>query len=257
MQSKPRASDNLAHFSDRCPSSTPLSVRSSFIIQVSFSHDHLNPQFGLFTQYTIQFACRLQQSNSRLPSWCKFSFKMASIDRYRPPREGYQPPSLPQKPVARLSRSPSARRDVPPAVPSPPTHSSRTSSLPPQSRRDVPSPAHPSPVSASRRRANQWYFTTEEALSSPSVVDGLTPADERLRRAKGVNFIYQAGAMIELPQTTLWVAAVFFHRFYMRRSMVEERGGIHHYVSDLVTVSAQNQKAVSRDSGTTSPPRLL
>lgn len=157
---------------------------------------------------------------------------MASIDRYRPPREGYQPPSLPPKPVARPSKSPSGRRDVPPAVPSPPTHSSRTSSLPPQSRRGNPSPAHPSPTSASRPRASQWYFSPEEALSSPSVVDGLTPADERLRRAKGVNFIYQAGAMIELPQTTLWVAATFFHRFYMRCSMVEEKGGIHHYVSD-------------------------
>lgn len=37
--------------------------------------------------------------------------------------------------------------------------------------------------------------------------------------------------MIELPQTTLWVAAVFFHRFYMRLSMDAEKGGIHHYVS--------------------------
>ncbi|KAJ4297267.1 hypothetical protein N0V88_004185 [Collariella sp. IMI 366227] len=35
--------------------------------------------------------------------------------------------------------------------------------------------------------------------------------------------------MLELPQQTLWVAAVFFHRFYMRFSLVEEKGGIHHY----------------------------
>lgn len=55
--------------------------------------------------------------------------------------------------------------------------------------------------------------------------------------------------MIELPQTTLWVAAVFFHRFYMRRSMVEERGGIHHYVSDLVMSSAEPQHHVTRDGG--------
>lgn len=39
--------------------------------------------------------------------------------------------------------------------------------------------------------------------------------------------------MVELPQTTLWVAAVFFHRFYMRCSMVQEKGGIHHYVGFL------------------------
>jgi hypothetical protein len=56
-------------------------------------------------------------------------------------------------------------------------------------------------------------------------------AEERLRRAKGVNFIYQAGVLLDLPQITLWVAGVFFHRFYMRYSMVEEKGGIHHYVS--------------------------
>lgn len=77
--------------------------------------------------------------------------------------------------------------------------------------------------------ANQWYFTQEEVLSSPSILDGLSPAEERLRRAKGVNFIYQAGILLELPQTTLYVAGVFFHRFFMRCSMVEEKHGIHHY----------------------------
>ncbi|KAI8262737.1 u4 u6 small nuclear ribonucleoprotein prp4 [Colletotrichum sp. SAR11_239] len=76
---------------------------------------------------------------------------------------------------------------------------------------------------------NQWYFTNDEALSTPSVLDGISPAEERLRRAKGVNFIYQAGVLLDLPQITLWVAGVFFHRFYMRYSMVEEKGGIHHY----------------------------
>lgn len=39
--------------------------------------------------------------------------------------------------------------------------------------------------------------------------------------------------MLDLPQVTLWVAGVFFHRFYMRYSMVEEKSGIHHYVSRL------------------------
>lgn len=55
--------------------------------------------------------------------------------------------------------------------------------------------------------------------------------EERSRRAKGINFIYQAGVMLDLPQITLWVAGVFFHRFYMRYSMELEKGGIHHYVS--------------------------
>lgn len=77
---------------------------------------------------------------------------------------------------------------------------------------------------------SQWLFTDDEVVSTPSVLDGISPAEERLRRAKGVNFIYQAGVMLELPQITLWVAGVFFHRFYMRKSMVAEKGGVHHYV---------------------------
>ncbi|KAJ8104940.1 hypothetical protein ONZ43_g7623 [Nemania bipapillata] len=78
--------------------------------------------------------------------------------------------------------------------------------------------------------ANQWLFTQDEILSSPSILGGLLPAEERLRRAKGVNFIYQAGILLELPQITLYVAGVFFHRFYMRRHMMEDKkGGVHHY----------------------------
>lgn len=176
---------------------------------------------------------------------------MASIDRYRPPpREGYQPPAVlppnPNRPdrerdrpstatsSSAASKSPNAaaankRRDIPPAVPSPPTHTSRTSPPRPQSRRSAPSPAHSAAPAAAMR--SQWFFTPDEVLSSPSILDGLSPTEERLRRAKGVNFIYQAGVLLELPQTTLYVAGVFFHRFYMRCSMVEEKHGVHHYVS--------------------------
>jgi hypothetical protein len=161
---------------------------------------------------------------------------MASIDRYRPPREGYQPPTLPP-PAARQegrpSRSPSRKRDVPPPAPSPPTHSSRTSPPRPQSLRHEmqSSPAASSPKSPRPTTTNQWLFTADEVRSTPSILDGLEPTMERLRRAKGINFIYQAGVLLDLPQITLWVAGVFFHRFYMRYSMVEEKNGIHHYVS--------------------------
>ncbi|KAI1202377.1 cyclin-like protein [Nemania serpens] len=161
---------------------------------------------------------------------------MASIDRYRPPLcEGYQPPILsavsgnPRSDSAPTQSSSSSRpRDVPPHAPSPPTLSSRTSPPRPHSRRSAPSPSSPPPATPPTM-ANQWFFTPDEILSSPSILDGLPPAEERLRRAKGVNFIYQAGILLELPQITLYVAGVFFHRFYMRRSMVEEKQGIHHY----------------------------
>jgi hypothetical protein len=77
---------------------------------------------------------------------------------------------------------------------------------------------------------NQWMFTEEEVHNSPSILDGLNFAEESSRRAKGVNFIIQAGILLKIPQLTLGTAAVFFHRFYMRYSMVAEKGGIHHYV---------------------------
>jgi len=166
-------------------------------------------------------------------------FIMSNIDRYRPSREGYQVPSLPPKPppiADRLSKSPARRRDVPPAVPSPPAHSLRNSPPRPQSRRSAASPAQSSPQRIPQARPDQWLFTLDEVASTPSILHGLSLAEERLRRAKGVNFIYQAGIMLGLPQLTLWVAGVFFHRFYMRCSMVEEKGGIHHYVSNQSTL---------------------
>lgn len=120
---------------------------------------------------------------------------------------------------------------MPPAVPSPPVYSSRTSPPPPpRPLRSAPSPAMSSPQRSQQQRREQWLFTLDEVKSTPSIMDGLPIGEERLRRAKGVNFIYQAGMLLELPQITIWVAAVFFHRFYMRYSMVEQNGGIHHYV---------------------------
>lgn len=156
---------------------------------------------------------------------------MASIDRYRPPREGYQPPSLPGATRhERSSRSPPRRREVPPAAPTPPQHSARTSPPRPQAASGQQSPPQ-SGTQTPRSIPNQWSFTSDEVQSTPTVIDGTAASEERLRRAKGVNFIYQAGVMLDLPQITLWVAGVFFHRFFMRFSMVQEKGGIHHYVS--------------------------
>jgi protein BUR2 len=78
--------------------------------------------------------------------------------------------------------------------------------------------------------ASQWLFTDAEINNTPSTLDKLPIAEERCRRAKGVNFIIQAGILLKLPQLTLATASVFFHRFYMRSSMVPEKGGLHHYV---------------------------
>ena len=75
-------------------------------------------------------------------------------------------------------------------------------------------------------------------LHTPSIVAGLTPAQERENRAKGVNFILQVGIMLKLPQITLATASVFLHRFFMRYSMIEDRiaGRAHqHYYSIAAT----------------------
>jgi hypothetical protein len=77
----------------------------------------------------------------------------------------------------------------------------------------------------------QWLFTEAELLRTPSILDGLPPEKERENRAKGVNFILQAGIMLKLPQITLATASVFLHRFFMRHSMsnIPSRPGFHYY----------------------------
>lgn len=87
------------------------------------------------------------------------------------------------------------------------------------------------------QESTQWLFTDAEVLSTPSILDGIDPAEESCRRAKGVNFIIQVGMLLKLPQLTLAVASVFFHRMYMRRSLYvdnphKDQGAMafHHYV---------------------------
>lgn len=116
------------------------------------------------------------------------------------------------------------RRNHPPAVPSPPRLSRDT---PPHHRQSAKPLYTPKMTS---KESSQWLFTDAEIASSPSVLDNIVGQDERCRRAKGVNFIIQAGIILKLPQLTLATASVFFHRFFMRCSMVEAKGGFHHYV---------------------------
>ena len=72
-------------------------------------------------------------------------------------------------------------------------------------------------------RPDQWLFDEDALNHTPSVLCGLSPAQERTNRAKGVNFILQTGIMLKLPQITLATASVYLHRFYCRQSMVEDK----------------------------------
>ncbi|KAF2791491.1 cyclin-like protein [Melanomma pulvis-pyrius CBS 109.77] len=86
--------------------------------------------------------------------------------------------------------------------------------------RERPRPPPPAVVEAEQ----QWIFSEEELLRTPSIMDGMSPEDERMHRRKGVNFILQVGMMLKLPQTTLSTAAVFFNRFVMRNSLKARPG---------------------------------
>lgn len=132
----------------------------------------------------------------------------------------------PTSTLAERRRAPNAR--VPPPAPSPPSLSSRRS--PPKTHIPVSSHQPATMTTKGIESQSQWLFTEEEVRNSPSVQDGLTVAEEVSRRAKGVNFILQAGIILKIPQLTLGTASIFFHRFHMRYSMVPEKGGIHHYV---------------------------
>ena len=96
-------------------------------------------------------------------------------------------------------------------------------------RRDLPRPPPPALAEAEQ----QWIFTDDELLQTPSILDGMSPEEERTLRRKGVNFILQVGMMLKLPQTTLSTASVFFNRFLMRNSLKNRPGfkALHHYVS--------------------------
>jgi protein BUR2 len=91
---------------------------------------------------------------------------------------------------------------------------------------------HPGLVIAESER--QWLYTEDELIRSPSIVNGMSPDEERLLRSKGVVFINSVGHMLKVPQTTITTASVFFHRFLMRYSLVSPKGSkvLHHYVRD-------------------------
>jgi len=102
-------------------------------------------------------------------------------------------------------------------------------------------PTHPAarhrPKSPNRVLAEQeaqWLFTDAELANTPSIQDGMSQAEEKDLRAKGVNFIVQVGILLKLPQLTLSTAAIFFQRFLMRASLKSARDGIpklHHFQS--------------------------
>lgn len=126
-----------------------------------------------------------------------------------------------------------AGKYIPPAVPSPPRSSNRY--FPPEPH--LPRKDHSLILDMSDNELNQWIFTDAELDSTPSILDGLSPAEERYRRTRGVVFISSVCNLLQIPQLTLSAASLLFHRFFMRKSMIQEKGGIHHYVRPALYVS--------------------
>ncbi|RAL63722.1 hypothetical protein DID88_003369 [Monilinia fructigena] len=117
---------------------------------------------------------------------------------------------------------------IPPAVPSPPRLSNHH--LPPEP--PFRQTKHVFIPEMSAKAVDQWLFTEAELKATPSILDGLSHEEERIRRAKGVSFMSSIGNMLHIPMTTVSVASLYFHRFYMRKSMVSDKKGctgIHHY----------------------------
>ncbi|KAJ1966323.1 hypothetical protein GGI12_000166 [Dipsacomyces acuminosporus] len=78
--------------------------------------------------------------------------------------------------------------------------------------------------------SSQWLFNKEDILNTPSLVgnDYMTPAgkcytlaEERNWRLRGCNFIHNVVRKLDLSQAVAATACVFFHRFYMRQSLIE------------------------------------
>ncbi|KAI7892490.1 cyclin-like protein [Mucor mucedo] len=76
---------------------------------------------------------------------------------------------------------------------------------------------------------DQWYFTKDDLLDTPTICHGRTFEDEQLDRIKGCHFLLAVGAKLGLPQLVVVTATTFFHRFYMRQSMTN------HHVYDIAS----------------------
>lgn len=67
---------------------------------------------------------------------------------------------------------------------------------------------------------DQWLFSKSDLALTPSVLQGgLDPTEEKQRRWKGVNLIYRMGEYMRLPQHVMNTAAIYLHRFYMRKPL--------------------------------------
>lgn len=81
----------------------------------------------------------------------------------------------------------------------------------------------PPAILASSDATWQWYFSPSDMDETPSVLySGLTVEQERYNRWKGVQLLFRIGDYMRLGNHVTCTAAMYMHRFYMRRPMPKE-----------------------------------
>ncbi|BGP23047.1 cyclin Pch1 [Rhodotorula toruloides] len=65
----------------------------------------------------------------------------------------------------------------------------------------------------------QWFYTRDELLSSPSIREGISVAEEWKQRARAVRRLWKLRDALQVRQSVVSTAATFIHRFFMRESM--------------------------------------
>ncbi|KAJ3172350.1 hypothetical protein HK101_011154 [Irineochytrium annulatum] len=80
--------------------------------------------------------------------------------------------------------------------------------------------AKPTTVTVNQPRPqNNWVFTADELLSTPSAADGYSREREMNERNSGCQLILRVGMTLRLNQVVMASACMFLHRFYMRNSL--------------------------------------
>eukprot|EP00842_Homolaphlyctis_polyrhiza_P005715 jgi/Hompol1/6144/HPOL_002189-RA len=65
---------------------------------------------------------------------------------------------------------------------------------------------------------DSWLFTEEELLETPSCEDGIPIEEEIALRLSACRMIERCGPKLRLPHTSILIAKILLHRFYMRMS---------------------------------------
>jgi len=76
---------------------------------------------------------------------------------------------------------------------------------------------------ADTRPYSQWLFSPSDLFRTPSNDHGIMFGDEVTERANGIHFLYRIGSTCQMKMNAMAAAAIYFHRFFMRRSFSNYR----------------------------------